>query len=39
MLLNNVLNIDCVKGMSELPDQSIDLIIADPPYGIAKKIL
>jgi site-specific DNA-methyltransferase (adenine-specific) len=25
---------DCVTGMRELPDESIDLVIADPPFGI-----
>jgi site-specific DNA-methyltransferase (adenine-specific) len=26
---------DCVVGMKQLPDKSIDLVIADPPFGIA----
>lgn len=25
---------DCIEGMRKLPDKSIDLIIADPPFGI-----
>jgi site-specific DNA-methyltransferase (adenine-specific) len=25
---------DCVEGMKELPKESIDLVIADPPFGI-----
>ncbi|MFW9779575.1 MAG: DNA-methyltransferase [Candidatus Heimdallarchaeota archaeon] len=25
---------DCVKGMRSLPDECIDLIIADPPFGL-----
>lgn len=25
---------DCVEGMKKLPNESIDLIIADPPFGI-----
>lgn len=25
---------DCVSGMKEIPDESIDLVIADPPFGI-----
>jgi site-specific DNA-methyltransferase (adenine-specific) len=25
---------DCVNGMKQLPDESIDLVIADPPFGI-----
>ncbi len=33
MELNKIYNKDCVEGMqSLLPDESIDLIIADPPY-------
>lgn len=27
-----ILNEDCVVGLKKLPDESIDLIIADPPY-------
>jgi len=26
--------IDCIKGMKELPRECIDLIIADPPFGL-----
>lgn len=29
-------NIDCICGMKELPDNCIDLIIADPPYNLSK---
>ena len=25
---------DCLEGMREIPDKSIDLVITDPPYGI-----
>lgn len=31
-LINKVVNADCVDAMRKLPDNSIDLIIADPPY-------
>jgi len=27
-------NCDCVEGMKRLPDECVDLIVADPPYGI-----
>lgn len=27
---------DCIKGMSHISDNSIDIIIADPPYNIGK---
>lgn len=26
------LNMDCMEGMRDLPDKSIDLAIVDPPY-------
>ena len=35
-LQNIIENIDCLTGMRELPDNSIDIIIADPPYNIGK---
>lgn len=25
---------DCVAGMSKIPDESIDMLLTDPPYGI-----
>lgn len=25
---------DCISGMSKLPEESIDVIVADPPFGI-----
>lgn len=28
---------DCLEKLKELPDESVDLIFADPPYGLAKK--
>lgn len=30
--LNNIYNEDCISGMKKIEDESIDLIIADPPY-------
>lgn len=30
------LNIDALEGISQLPDNSIDLILTDPPYGLGK---
>ncbi|WP_095803020.1 DNA-methyltransferase [Ligilactobacillus salivarius] len=32
----NILNEDCRKTMENIPDNSIDLILTDPPYNIAK---
>ena len=28
---------DCVKGMQQLPDKSVDLVFADPPFNIGYK--
>lgn len=32
LAVNNLYNIDCLEYMKSIPDNSIDLIIADPPY-------
>lgn len=34
---NNIYLIDVINGLKRLPDNSIDLIFADPPYNIGKK--
>ena len=34
MELNKIHNMDCLEGMKQLGDNSIDLIVTDPPYGI-----
>lgn len=36
MIINSILHGDCVEKIKELPDSSIDLIIADPPYNLKK---
>ena len=36
MKLDIIYNEDCVEGMKKLPDKSVNLIIADPPYNIKK---
>lgn len=33
---NKIYNKDCIKGMRGLEDESVDLIIADPPYNLNK---
>lgn len=33
---NVIYNIDCVEGMKKLPDNSVDMIVADPPYNLSK---
>ncbi|TXL02606.1 restriction endonuclease, partial [Methylococcaceae bacterium CS1] len=34
--INKILNEDCIEGMKNLDDCSIDLIVADPPYNLNK---
>lgn len=33
--LNKIINADCLDVMREMPDKCIDLIVTDPPYGLA----
>jgi len=37
-LINKIHNLDCIKGLKKLPENSIDLLIADPPYGISQTL-
>jgi len=30
-----IYNEDCISGMKKLPDESIDMILTDPPYGMS----
>lgn len=32
--LNKIINADCISGMAALPEKSVDLIFADPPYNL-----
>ena len=34
--LNQIFNEDTLLGLNRIPDESIDLIIADPPYSLGK---
>jgi DNA modification methylase len=34
--LNKIYNMDCLEGMKRIEDKSIDMILADPPYNIAR---
>lgn len=36
MELNIIINQDCLEGMKTLEDNTVDLIIADPPYNLSK---
>lgn len=31
---NNIYNMDCNSGLTLIPNNSVDLVIADPPFGI-----
>ena len=35
--LDHIYNMDCLEGMKHIPDQSIDAIICDLPYGVLNK--
>lgn len=35
--INRIINEDCVKVMKKMPDNSVDLIFADPPYNLQLK--
>ena len=32
--LDSILYQDCIEGMKSMPESSVDLIVADPPFGI-----
>ncbi len=34
--LDTIYNEDCLIGMKEIPDKSIDMILTDPPYGTTR---
>ncbi|MDI6737878.1 MAG: site-specific DNA-methyltransferase [Nanoarchaeota archaeon] len=34
--LNTIVNCECLKGMRQMADNSVDTIITDPPYNISK---
>lgn len=36
MRLNYIDNVDCLEGLKEIPDKSVDLIVTDPPYGTTR---
>lgn len=35
-ILNKIYNEDCLEGMKRIPDNSVDAIICDLPYGTTK---
>jgi site-specific DNA-methyltransferase (adenine-specific) len=36
-MINKVYNEDCLKTMKRMEDNSVDLVLTDPPYGIGDK--
>ena len=37
MELNRIYNIDCVQGLQQMPDNSVDLTVTSPPYDDLRK--
>ncbi len=35
---NKVYNMDCIEGMKNIPNNSIDLVITDPPFAIKSSV-
>lgn len=35
MRLNYIDNIDCLEGLQKIPDNSVDLVVTDPPYFLS----
>lgn len=35
MRLDYIDNIDCLEGLKEIPDNSVDLVVTDPPYFLS----
>jgi len=36
MMQNQIIQGDCLEVMKDMPDNSVDLVLTDPPYGINK---
>ena len=37
MELDRIYNMDCLEGMKQIPDGSIDLVVTDPPYKLTSR--
>lgn len=37
MEIDRIYNGDCLEGMAQLPNSSVDIVVTDPPYLIAYK--
>ena len=38
MELNRIYNMDCLEGMKQLPDESVDAVITSPPYNFCLRV-
>jgi site-specific DNA-methyltransferase (adenine-specific) len=36
MKLNSIYNMDCLEGMKSIPENSVDMILTDLPYGVTE---
>ena len=36
MRLNYIDNIDCLEGLKEVPENSVDMVLCDLPYGTTR---
>jgi site-specific DNA-methyltransferase (adenine-specific) len=34
---NEIYNMNCMEGIKQIPDDSVDLVITDPPFAIEFK--
>ena len=32
--VNKIYNVDCVEGMKNIPENTVDLVVTDPPFAI-----
>ena len=32
--MNKIINLDCVRGLKQLEDNSVDLCVTSPPYNV-----
>ena len=37
MELNKIACMDCLEFLKQIPDESVDLVVTDPPYNISQK--
>lgn len=35
-MIDKIFNTDCIEGIKQLPDESVNLVLTDPPYNVNK---